>query len=76
MLQQAPDCKIIGSLSTGDLVQMMKMILDEYGLPKIVSDACTNFTLAIFKEFCGKINIQQIIKPATTTRAMAKWRHA
>ena len=54
--------KMIGSLSADDLVKMAQLILTEYGLPRnIVSDANTNVTSEAFKEFCGKMNIQQSI---------------
>ena len=62
LLQQVPNCEEVGSLAVDDLVQMIKMIFAEYGLPKMtVSDAGTNFTSVMFHQFCRLMNIQQSI---------------
>ena len=57
---KSPEVKKVNSLSVDDLVQMIKLMFAEYGLPKkIVSDLCANFIAETFKAFYRKMNIQQ-----------------
>ena len=57
-----PIVKKVNSLSADDVVHTTKLIFAECGfLRKTVSDVGTTFTSETFKDFCRKMNIQQII---------------
>ena len=52
----------MSSLAVGNLIQTIKMISAEYGLPKkIISDAGRNFTSEIFRLFGRQMSIEQFI---------------
>ena len=57
-----PVVKKVSSLAIDGLAQMTEMIFVEYGFPKqIISDAGTNVTSEIFKQFWKQMSILQSI---------------
>ena len=57
-----PIMKKGSTLAADEVVQMAKMIIAKYGLPKnIFSDAGTNFTSETFRNICKLMNIWQSI---------------
>ena len=60
-----PVIKRLEGLSVDNLINTVKIIFTEYGIPpKIMSDAGTNFVADRFQQFCKSINIEQAISSA------------
>ena len=57
-----PIVKRAEKISADSLSTCGNVLLAEYGLPKkIISDEGTNFISGNFKEFCKKLNIEQVM---------------
>ena len=57
-----PAIKRLEGLSAESLINRLKIIFAEYGIPqKIMSDAGTNFVSDRFQQFCKTINIEQTV---------------
>ena len=60
-----PIIKRLEGLLAENLINMVKMIFAEYGIPqKIMSDAGTNFFSDRFQQFCKTINVEQAVSLA------------
>ena len=60
-----PIVKRLEGLSVKNLINAVKIIFAEYGIPhKIMSDAGTNFVSDRFQKFCRIINIEQATSSA------------
>ena len=60
-----PVIKRLEGLSVKNLINMVKIIFAEYGIPpKIMSDVGTNFIADRFWQFCKSINVEQVISSA------------
>ena len=60
LIQQVPVIKKVESQSAKDLIQAVKVVFAEFGLPKkLVSDAGMNFVSEQFQDFCRHLNIDQ-----------------
>ena len=60
-----PVIKRLEGLSADNLINMVKIIFAEYGIPpKIMSDVGTNFIADRFQQFCKSINMEQAISSA------------
>ena len=57
-----PIIKRIEEISADNLIDVLKIIFAEYGIPhKIMLDAGTNFISEKFQQFCKRVNIEQTI---------------
>ena len=60
-----PVIKTLEGLSAENLINTVKIIFAEYGIPKkIMSDAGTNFISDRFQQFCKMINVEQAVSLA------------
>ena len=60
-----PVIKRLEGLSSDNLINAVKIIFAEYGIPqKIISDLGTNFVADRFWQVCNSINIEQVISSA------------
>ena len=60
-----PVIKRLEGLSVENLINTVKIIFAEYGIPqKIMSDMGTNFVADRFWQFCKSINVEQVISSA------------
>ena len=71
-----PIVKRLDGLSAENLINTIKIILTEYGIPqKIMSDTGTNFVSDRFHQFCKTINLDQAISLHTITTVMDRSKH-
>ena len=73
-----PIIKKTEDLAADSLILACKISFSDYGPPrKIISDAGSNFISEKFERFCQKLNIEYAVyHHCTTTKAMARWKHA